>query len=130
MNFFISTNTFIFTIHKNQNASSSLYKPCFMTDKQMLPNATTVLVLGICSIVFSCFFVGLVLGIIGLVIASKPRKMYKETPDLYDGYSSLNAGYIMSIIGTALSGLYTIYWIIWVVILGTASASLWHFNNY
>jgi len=101
-----------------------------MTDKQMLPNATTVLVLGICSIVFSCFFVGLVLGIIGLVIASKPRKMYKETPDLYDGYSSLNAGYIMSIIGTALGGLYTIYWIIWVVILGTASASFWHFNNY
>jgi hypothetical protein len=47
-----------------------------------------------------------------------------------DGYSSLNAGYIMSIIGTALGGLYTIYWIIWVVILGTASASLWHFNNY
>lgn len=98
-----------------------------MTDKQMLPNATTVLVLGICSIVFSCFFVGLVLGIIGIVIASKPRKMYRETPELYDGYASLNAGYIMSIIGAALGGLYVIYWIIWVVILG--SASLWGFHH-
>jgi len=126
MNFFISVNTAIFTITKSK--LSSLYKPCFMPDKQMLPNATTVLVLGICSIVFSCFFVGLVLGIIGLVIASKPRKMYKETPDLYDGYSSLNAGYIMSIIGTALSALSVLYWLIWVVILG--SASYWSFHNF
>lgn len=94
----------------------------------MLPNATTVLVLGICSIVFSCFFVGVVLGIIGLVLASRPRKMYKETPDLYDGYSSLNAGYIMSIIGTALGALSVLYWLIWVVILG--SASYWSFHNF
>jgi hypothetical protein len=126
MNFFISIITVIFTITKSK--LSSLYKPCFMPDKQMLPNATTVLVLGICSIVFSCFFVGLVLGIIGLVLASKPRKMYKETPDLYDGYSSLNAGYIMSIIGTALSALSVLYWLIWVVILG--SASYWSFHNF
>ncbi len=98
-----------------------------MIDKQMLPNATTVLVLGICSIVFSCFFIGLILGIIGLVLASKPRKMYRESPDLYEGYSSLNAGYIMSIIGAALGGLSIIYWIIWVVILG--SATMWGFHH-
>ncbi len=98
-----------------------------MIDKQMLPNATTVLVLGICSIVFACFFIGLILGIIGLVIASKPRKMYRESPDLYEGYSSLNAGYIMSIIGAALGGLSIIYWIIWVVILG--SATMWGFHH-
>lgn len=98
-----------------------------MNDKQMLPNATAVLVLGICSIVFSCFFVGLILGIIGLVLASKPRKMYKETPELYDGYASLNAGYIMSIIGTALGALSILYWLIWVVILG--SASMWSFQH-
>jgi M penetrans paralogue family 26 len=101
-----------------------------MTDRQMLPNATAVLVLGICSIVCSCFFVGLILGIIGLVISSKPRKMYKETPDLYDGYASLNAGYIMSIIGTALGGLYVVYVIIWVVILGSASMLGFHHNYY
>ena len=92
----------------------------------MLPNATTVLVLGICSIVFSCFIVGLVLGIVGMVLAGKGRKLYKESPASYDGWSQLNAGYIMSIIGTCLGGLYVVYVIIWVVILGTASVAFWN----
>jgi len=95
----------------------------------MLPNATTVLVLGICSIVFSCFFVGLVLGIIGIVLSGKGRKLYKENPNAYDGYGQLNAGFIMSIIGAALGTLYAIYWLIWVVILGTTATSLWQMNN-
>ena len=94
--------------------------------KVMLPNATAVLVLGICSIVFSCVFVGLVCGIIGLVLSGKGRKMYKENPALYDGWGQLNAGYIMSIIGLAISGLYVIYWIIWVAILGTATWGMWN----
>jgi hypothetical protein len=96
--------------------------------KVMLPNATTVLVLGICSIVFSCFF-GVVLGIIGLVLSGKGRKMYKESPQSYDGWGQLNAGWIMSIIGTCLGALYVIYWIIWVVILGTAGFSMWNMSN-
>jgi hypothetical protein len=96
--------------------------------KVMLPNATTVLVLGICSIVFSCFF-GVVLGIIGLVLSGKGRKMYKDSPQSYDGWSQLNAGWIMSIIGTVLGGLYVIYIIIWVVILGTASVAFWNTNG-
>ena len=98
--------------------------------KVMLPNATVVLVLGICSIVFACFFVGLVLGIIALVLSGKPRKMYKENPAIYDGYSQVNAGWIMAIIGTALAGLYVIYWIIWVAILGTAASTIWSMGNY
>ena len=94
--------------------------------KIMLPNATTVLVMGICAIVFSwCFGIGCILGIIGIVLSSKGRKMYKENPALYDGWGALNAGYIMSIIGTCLGGLYIIYIIIWVAILGTASWGLW-----
>ena len=98
--------------------------------KTMLPNATAILVLGICSIVFACFFVGLILGIVTLVLSSRPRKLYKESPASYDGYSQVNAGYIMGIIGTALSGLYVIYWIIWVAILGTAASTLWNMNGY
>ena len=98
--------------------------------KPMLPNATTVLVLGICSIVFSCFFVGLILGIIGIVLSGKGRKLYKDTPTAYEGWGQLNAGYIMSIIGTALGALYAVYWLIWVVILGTTATSIWHLNNY
>ena len=89
-------------------------------EKQPLPNATAVLVLGICSIVFGCFFVGLVLGIIGIVLAGKPRKLYKDDPTLYDGYGSLNAGFIMSIIGTILGGLYILY----VVVVGGTVLSM------
>ena len=73
-----------------------------MTTKQTLPNSTAVLVLGICSIIFGCFFVGLILGIVGINMAGKGRKMYRDNPELYDGYGSLNAGWIMSIIGTIL----------------------------
>ena len=112
-----------------ENANQPNKDSIFSNQKTTLPNATTVLVLGICSIVFSCFFVGLVLGIIGIVLSGKGRKMYKEAPALYEGYGQLNAGFIMSIIGTSLGALYTIYWIIWVIILGTASASVWHYGN-
>jgi hypothetical protein len=88
--------------------------------KPTLPNATAVLVLGICSIVFSCFFVGVICGIIGLVLASKGRTMYRDNPNLYEGYGQLNAGWIMSIIGVVLGGLYVIYAIFWGIAVGTA----------
>ena len=95
-----------------------------MEKKETLPNSTAVLVLGICSIIFGCFFVGLILGIVGITMAGKGRKMYVSNPELYDGYGALNAGWIMSIIGTILGGLYTIYWMIFIAILGGAGFSL------
>lgn len=107
----------------------NLSQPQSNQPKAMLPNATAVLVLGILSIVCSCFFVGLVLGIIGLVLGNKSRKLYKENPAIWDGYGQLNAGWIMSIIGLALGALYTIYWIIWVAILGAATAGIWNMNH-
>jgi hypothetical protein len=91
--------------------------------KETLPNSTAVLVLGICSVVFGCFFVGLILGIIGLNLGGKSRRMYNANPELYTGYGVLNAGWILSIIGTVIGGLYTIYWIIIVLILGGAGLS-------
>jgi hypothetical protein len=97
--------------------------------KAMLPNATAVLVLGICSIVFGCLFVGLILGIIGLVLGNKSRKLYKENPAIWEGYNQLNAGWIMSIIGLAISALYTIYYIFWIVIFGAAAASFWNMSQ-
>jgi len=96
-----------------------------MSTKQPLPNATAVLVLGICSIVFSCLFLGVILGIIGLSMAGKGRRMYKENPGMYDGFGSLNAGYIMSIIGTILGALYILYYIVVVLIFASAAASVW-----
>lgn len=108
-----------------ENTNQPQNENLFSNNKVMLPNATAVLVLGICSIVFSCFFVGAILGIIGLVLGSRSKKLYKTSPAMYDGYGQVNAGWIMSIIGICLGGLYLIYWIVWVIILGTASASIW-----
>ena len=71
-----------------------------MATKETLPNSTAVLVLGICSIVFGCFFVGLILGIVGLNLAGKGRKMYSNNPELYDGYGALNAVYEENMDGT------------------------------
>lgn len=82
-----------------------------MTTNQSLPNSTAVLVLGILSILCSCFFVGLLLGIIGIVMAGKGRKLNKENPGVYGGAGALNAGYVMSIIGTVLGGLTLLYYL-------------------
>ena len=91
-----------------------------METKQTLPNSTAVLILGIASILTGCFFIGLVLGIIGIILSSKGRRLYKENPTAYEGYGNLNAGYIMSIIGTVLSALYILY----ILILGGTVLSI------
>src|SRR6476661_8365127 len=97
------------------------YRSPFEGQKTMLPNATAVLVLGICSIVFSCLFVGLIMGIVGLVLASRGRNLYRASPELYEGYGQLNAGWIMCLIGTVLGGLYVLYFFIVIVIIGSSS---------
>lgn len=107
----------------------NLSQPQSNQPKAMLPNATATLVLGILSIVCSCFFVGLVLGIIGLVLGNKSRKLYKENPAIWDGYGQLNAGWIMSIIGLALGAIYTLYYIVVIAILGAAATSVWNMNH-
>lgn len=78
--------------------------------QQPLPNANTVLMLGIISIL-SCFwfsFIGLTLGIIALVMASKCNKLFRLNPNMYtpSSYTNLKAGKICAIIGTCLSAMY------------------------
>jgi hypothetical protein len=77
-------------------------------EKQKLPNATAVLTLGILSILTCCCYgvIGLVLGIIAIVLANKDMKLYNENPDIYDGYSNINTGKILAIIGIVLSAIY------------------------
>lgn len=76
-------------------------------EKQKLPNATAVLILGILSIPACCFYgIGIVFGIVGLVLAKKDTHLYKSNPELYDGYSNVNTGRILSIIGLSLSVIY------------------------
>jgi len=96
------------------------------SSKQVLPNATATLVLGILSIVFCwCYgVVGTTLGIIALAISSKSVKLYNENPSLYEGYGNLKAGRTMSIIGISLSAIYLVIIIIYISILGVAAFSL------
>ncbi len=73
-------------------------------EKQKLPNSLAVLILGILSIVGCCFyFIGLVFGIIGLVLAKKDMALYHTNPDGYDGFDNLKTGRILSIIGIVLN---------------------------
>ncbi|MBV9986833.1 MAG: hypothetical protein JO301_04090 [Chitinophagaceae bacterium] len=93
--------------------------------RRPLPNATTILVLGICSVVLGCFAVGLVTGIIGLVLSRKSKAIYRDNPELYDDYGNLQAGFILSIIGICIGGLATLYYMfIFLVVLfgGTTGA--------
>ena len=79
-------------------------------EKQNLPNATLILVMGILSIVGACCYAlpGFLFGIIGMVLAVKDTKLYKQDPDIYQNYGNVQAGKIMSIIGLILSVLFIV----------------------
>ncbi len=85
---------------------------------EKLPNATAVLILGICSILFGCVFVGFICGIIGLALSKKPMMMYRMNPMKYVNFGSLNAGRILSIIGVILGAIAIIWGIISALFLG------------
>ena len=77
----------------------------------VLPNATTVLVLGIISIVGAfCYGIGIILGIIGLVLANKDKKLVESNPDVFStgSVSNLRAGRICSIIGIVVGAVFLI----------------------
>ncbi|WP_372473660.1 CCC motif membrane protein [Capnocytophaga sp. ARDL2] len=79
--------------------------------QEKLPNATAVLILGIVSIVLClCYGIpGIIAGIVAIVLYNKDKKLYKATPEKYDNYSTLNTGFILSIIGIILSTIYAIF---------------------
>ncbi len=80
-------------------------------ERQQLPNATLIVVLGALSIVTSCCYgiIGLVLSIVTLVLASSAQKLYLQEPELYDNYSQIKTGRILGIIGLILSVLIFIF---------------------
>ncbi|MGD2033865.1 MAG: CCC motif membrane protein [Bacteroidales bacterium] len=88
------------------------------TKKTSLPNASSTLVLGILSLVLGCGF-GLILGIIGLVISKEGKQLYEENPDAFTGYSNLNAGRILCIIGIVLSGIAFLVFLLWMMGIAT-----------
>lgn len=95
-----------------------------INQQQSLPNATAVLVLGILSLVFCwCYgIIGLTLGIVAIILASKANKLYLDSPSSYSesSYKNMRAGRICGIIGVCLSSIYVIIFIIYIVVLGAA----------
>ena len=80
-------------------------------EKQKLPNATAVLILGILSILTCCCWgvIGLILGIVALILAKKDTALYIENPELYEGYSNINIGKVLAVIGIVLSAIYLVF---------------------
>ncbi len=73
-------------------------------EKQKLPNATAVLILGILSILGCCFYaVGIIFSIIALVMAKKDMALYALNPEAYDNYGNLKTGRILAIIGLIIN---------------------------
>ncbi len=99
-----------------------------MSQQAVLPNSTAVLVLGIISIAACwCYgLIGMVLGIIALALAGKPRKLYAESPELYSlsSYNNLKAGRVCAIIGVSLSSLVILFYIIYFAIMGAALGTI------
>ncbi len=89
-------------------------------EKRKLPNATAILILGILSILTCCCWgvIGLTLGIVALILAKKDLALYNENPEIYEGFSNINTGRILAIIGIILSSIYLILNIYMYVVWG------------
>lgn len=111
--------------YQNQNDPQNYQNPNFNNGNgnfmvSNLPNATTVLVLGILSILGCCCYgvIGIVCGTIGLVLAKKDMALYNQNPTAYNNYSNLNTGRILCIIGLILSVLTLIINIVMLAMYG------------
>ncbi|MCE1174127.1 MAG: DUF4190 domain-containing protein [Propionibacteriales bacterium] len=81
------------------------------------PNALPSLILGIASLViFSP------LGIIGLILARKGRQEVAQNPGRWATGGTLTAGFVLSAIGTALTALAVIFFVIMFIVMFAAAA--------
>ncbi len=113
-----------------QQQNEPLQAQPYIQQQEIVPNSTGALVLGIISIVTCwCYgIIGITLGIIGLILANKGRKLYKENPNRYteSSYKNLTAGRIMSIIGLSISAAYIIFLVIYILAIVGTVAGLSH----
>lgn len=87
-----------------------------------LPNASTILTLGILSIVL-CWchgFIGMVMAIIALILANRDLGLYYADPDKYsdNSYNNVKTGRTVAIIGLVLAGVFLFSLIISLMFLG------------
>lgn len=98
---------------------------------QPLPGASTVLTMGILSIVgtlFCCGPFGAIFSIIALVKAKTANQLYQQSPENYTDYSNVKTGKILAYIGLALSLIYLVLFILYfgfIIAMITANGSDW-----
>ena len=79
---------------------------------QKLPNAQTVLILGIVSIVGTCCctgLIGVICGLIGLNKYKSDKLLYDANPTEYSDFNNLSTGRILCLIGLILGSLQLLY---------------------
>jgi hypothetical protein len=119
---------------EQQNYTTQQQTPNFQQPISV-PNSTSVLVLGILSIVICwCYgVVGIILAIIALIQAKRGMESYNMNPGMYSlaSLNNLKAGKVCAIIGMIISALMLLYVIFWIVLFGSIMTSLpWHeFEN-
>lgn len=90
-------------------------------NEQKLPNAQTVLILGIISVVGTCCctgLIGIICGLIGLNKYKGDKLLYDQNPSAYSDFNNLSTGRILCIIGLALGSLQVIYMIVMLSTVG------------
>jgi hypothetical protein len=82
------------------------------------------MVLGIVSVVLCCLpAVGPVCGTLAIVFFAKFNSSYHASGQMLGGRGMAIAGLVTGIIGAAFGLLYTVYWVVWGMILGTATTA-------
>lgn len=98
-------------------------------NQQSLPGASTVLAMGIISVVSTltcCGPSGIVFSLIALVEAKKARKLYQQHPEKYTDYSNVKTGSILAYVGMALSIIFLLFIILYFgIIVALFSAVDW-----
>ncbi len=105
------------TSQNQQQPQPGDFKPPF---QQNLPNSTTVLVLGILSIVFSCWYfslIGIILSIIALVLSGKDLSLYNTNKNAFtlSSFNNLKAGRVCAIIGLVVAVIFLVFVILIIV---------------
>ena len=100
-----------------------------------VPNATSVLVMGIISIATCWLFgiPGVILGIIAIMMHKKDKALYQTNKPKYEqSFKNSKAGLVCAIIGLSLSALIFLYYLVvflFIAIAGTA-ASAGNYNSF